>query len=313
MRRALLIAVLGVAALAAARTPVLAQPAQAAPLGRTIADVGSAYYRFERLSLTSEDGARVYCIWVATPRKAAPPSGRPVAWLLDGDAALARIDEALLARLDAGDPPVIVTIGYEGDRQFDVLARAFDYTPRTSGDVAAVDPAGRPGGGADAFLTLLHDRIGPEVARRVAVDPRRSLIWGHSYGGLCVLHAALTRPDAYHAFVAASPSLWWGYGAVLKEAPPFLARPSRPDMTLTLLVGEDEAKGRSSRPHVHPMWTSVPAGATRDLATQLTGAGVDVRYGQMPGQGHGGMLAASLIPTLLSLAGVGPAPGEPLS
>ncbi len=102
---------------------------------------------------------------------------------------------------------------------------------------------------------------------------RAALIWGHSYGGLCVLHAALTRPDAYHAFVAASPSLWWGYGAVLKDAPPFLARSSRPDLALTLLVGEDEVRGRGSRPHTHPMWTSVPAGATHDLADQLAGAG----------------------------------------
>ncbi|GAW42277.1 Ferri-bacillibactin esterase BesA [Brevundimonas sp. SH203] len=310
MRRALLIAVCGLAVLAAA--PALAQPAAAARVDRTIADVGSAFYRFERLSVTSEDGARVYRIWVAIPKKAAPAAGYPVAWLLDGDAALARIDETLLARLDAGDPPVIVTLGYQGDRQFDVLARAFDYTPRPA-EGPALDPAGRPGGGADAFLTLVQDRIAPEVARRVAVDPARSLIWGHSYGGLCVLHAALTRPDAYHAFVAASPSLWWGYGAVLNDVAPFLARASRPDMALTLLVGEDEVRGRSSRPHVHPMWTSVPAGATHDLAARLAGAGVDVRYGQLPGQGHGAMLAASLIPTLLSLAGVAPTPGEPLS
>lgn len=307
MRRLVFIAVAGLVALAAA--PALAQPAPAPRTEPTVADVGSAYYRFERLSMTSEDGARVYRIWIAIPRKAAPAAGYPVAWLLDGDAALARIDEGLLARLDAGDPPVIVAVGYEGDRQFDVLARAFDYTPQPA-DGTAVDPAGRPGGGADAFLTLLQDRIGPEVARRVAVDPARSLIWGHSYGGLCVLHAALTRPEAYHAFVAASPSLWWGYGAVLNDVAPFLARPSRPNLSLTLLVGEEEIAGRSSRPHTHPMWTSVPRGATQDLATQLAGAGVDVRYGQLPGQGHGGMLAASLVPTLLSLAEVAPAPGE---
>jgi len=310
MRRILLIAVSGLLALVAA--PALAQPAAAAArTAPTIADLGSAYYRFERLSATSEDGARVYRIWVATPRKAAPAAGYPVAWLLDGDAAMARIDEGLLARLDAGDPPVIVAVGYEGDRQFDVLARALDYTPPVDG-AAAVDPAGRPGGGADAFLALLHDRIAPEVARRVAVDPARSLIWGHSYGGLCVLHAALTRPDAYRAFVAASPSLWWGYGAVLREVGPFLARTPRPDLSLSLLVGEAEVEGRSSRPHLHPMWTSVPAGATRDLAAQLAEAGLDVRYGRLAGQGHGGMLAASLTPTLLSLAGVEPAPGDRL-
>ena len=103
MRRALLIAVCGVAVLAAA--PALAQPAAAARVDRTIADVGSAYYGFERLSVTSEDGARVYRVWIATPKRPAPPGGYPVAWLLDGDAALTRIDEGLLARLDAATRP----------------------------------------------------------------------------------------------------------------------------------------------------------------------------------------------------------------
>ncbi|MBD3835356.1 alpha/beta hydrolase-fold protein [Brevundimonas sp.] len=308
MRRLDFIAAAGLVALAA--VPALAQPMPAARTEPTVADVGSAYYRFERLSVTSEDGARIHRIWIAIPKKAAPSAGYPVAWLLDGDAALAQIDESLLARLAAGDPPVIVAVGYEGDRRFDVLARAFDYTPPPSEGRSAVDPAGRPGGGADAFLTLLGDRIAPEVARRVAADPARSLIWGHSYGGLCVLHAALTRPEAYHAFVAASPSLWWGYGAVLEEVAPFLTRPSRPALSLTLLVGEEEIAGRSSRRRTHPMWTSVPGAAARDLATQLAAAGVDGRYGQLPGQGHGGMLAASLVSTLLSLAGVAPPPGQ---
>lgn len=290
----------------------LAQPAPRA-VGPTIADVGSAYYRFEQVSVTSSDGARVYRVQIAVPRKSAGPAGYPVAYLLDGDAAMARIDEALLSQLNAGDPPVIVAVGYQGDRQFDVLARAYDYTPPAQDGAYVVDAAGRPGGGADAFLTLLHDEIAPQVAARVKIDAARSLLWGHSYGGLCVLHAALTRPESYGWFVSVSPSLWWNYGSVLAEVDPFLTQLRPSSLLLTLLVGEDEVAGRGGRTRTNPMWSSVPLGATRDLAARLHAAGVDVRFAELAGQGHGGMLAASLIPTLLSFAGVAPAPGDALS
>lgn len=290
----------------------LAQPAPRA-VGPTIADAGSAYYRFEQVSVTSADGARVYRMQIGVPRKAPGQGGYPVAYLLDGDAAMARLDETLLGQLNAGDPPVIVAVGYQGDRQFDVLARAYDYTPPAQDGAYVVDAAGRPGGGADAFLTLLHDQIAPEVTARVHVDATRSLLWGHSYGGLCVLHAALTRPDAYGRFVSVSPSLWWNYGSVLAEVDPFLSRPHPAALSLTLLVGEEEVAGRGGRTRTNPMWSSVPSGATRDLAQRLHAAGVDVRFAEIPGQGHGGMLSASLIPTLLSFAGVAPAPGDVLS
>ncbi|WP_292224604.1 alpha/beta hydrolase-fold protein [Brevundimonas sp.] len=290
----------------------LAQPAPRA-VGPTIADAGSAFYRFEQVSVTSADGARVYRVQIGVPRKAAGAAGYPVAYLLDGDAAMARIDEALLGQLNAGDPPVIVTVGYQGDRQFDVLARAYDYTPPAPDGAYVVDAAGRPGGGADAFLTLLHDQIAPLVAAHVRIDAERSLLWGHSYGGLCVLHAALTRPDAYGRFVSVSPSLWWNYGSVLAEVDPFLTQPHPSNLSLTLLVGEEEVAGRGGRTRTNPMWSSVPSGATRDLAMRLHAAGVDVRFAELPGQAHGGMLAASLIPTLLSFAGVAPAPGDALS
>nr|WP_314435561.1 alpha/beta hydrolase-fold protein [uncultured Brevundimonas sp.] len=290
----------------------LAQPAPRS-VGPTIADAGSAYYRFEQVSVTSADGARVYRVQIAVPRKTAGPAGYPAAYLLDGDAAMARLDERLLGRLNAGDPPVIVAVGYQGDRQFDVLARAYDYTPPAPDGAYVVDAAGRPGGGADAFLTLLHDQIAPLVAARVKLDAERSLLWGHSYGGLCVLHAALTRPESYGLFVSVSPSLWWNYGSVLAEVDPFLTQRHPSSLSLTLLVGEEEVAGRGGRTRTNPMWTSVPSGATRDLATRLHAAGVDVRFAEIPGQGHGGMLSASLIPTLLSFADVAPAPGDVLS
>jgi predicted alpha/beta superfamily hydrolase len=39
------------------------------------------------------------------------------------------------------------------------------------------------------FLDLLQDRILPQVRQQVALDATQLSLWGHSYGGLFVLHA----------------------------------------------------------------------------------------------------------------------------
>lgn len=301
-----LLAAIALAAPAAA----FAQPRGQAPAGPTVAEEGSAYYRFEKLDLVSADGARHYRIRIALPRRAPPKAGYPAIYLLDGDAALAKIDDGLLARLDRGDPPVIVAIGYEGDRQFDVMARALDYTPPAKDGSSPVDPAGRPGGGADAFLDLVSGPLAQHVAGQARIDPKRRAIWGHSYGGLCVVHAALTRPEAFDAYFAASPSLWWNYGSVLSEVDLALAEPHPPGRQLVVMSGGDEVAGRSAGRRTHPMWSSVPPTAARDLVGRLGSAGVDASYVELHGLGHGGMLGASLHRSLLLFAGLEPPPPE---
>lgn len=286
-------------------TAAWAQGRVARPAGPTIADAGSDVYGFETFALRSADGLRGYVVTVSRPKASAPPSGYPVVYALDGGLALAALDEPLLQHLTKGSPPVIVTVAHAVEAAVNVRARAFDYTPAPEGvepgEIA--DHAGRPGGGADAFLALLDGVIRPRIEARLPVDPARETLWGHSYGGLFVLHAALIRPFLFDRFVAASPSLWWNYGSVLAEERPFLAGPRPASFVLTLLVGEDEQRPPAAgAPPRHPMWTSLPPGETGRLARRLREAGVDVGYSVLAGQGHGGMLGASLRLTLIEAA-----------
>jgi len=50
----------------------------------------------------------------------------------------------------------------------------------------------------------------------------KEVLVGHSYGGLCTLHALFTRSTPFHAFVAVSPSIWWNDKFLLSEQESFL-------------------------------------------------------------------------------------------
>jgi len=301
LRAPALAALIGCLALAAA--PSEAQPRPQEPLGATIADTGSQTYRFRTISLASADGRRRYRVQIAEPRRSPPPAGRQVIYLLDGNGAVAALDEALLAKLDAaGDPPVLVAIGYDVDTRFDVQARAFDYTPPGAEGRPAADPAGRPGGGADAFLDLVERDIRPRVEAQARIDRRRQTLWGHSYGGLLTVYAALSRPQAFQHYVAASPSLWWNGGAVLDREAGFADDPRRRNLRLDIVVGGAEGQGSGGPRPGGPMRNTLPPGSSEALARRLRDVGADVRFEEIPGESHGSMFAASLTRTLTFLA-----------
>ncbi|KAL4969815.1 alpha/beta hydrolase [Aspergillus stella-maris] len=50
----------------------------------------------------------------------------------------------------------------------------------------------------------------------------RRALFGHSYGGLFVLHTLFTRPAAFNVYLAASPSIWWNERFILTEAEQFM-------------------------------------------------------------------------------------------
>jgi predicted alpha/beta superfamily hydrolase len=301
MKRGLWISLLLCLGIAA---PVQAKPDLTEKLGPTIADRGSAFYRFETLEMPSADGARHYRIWIGVPKRPAPRIGYPVIYLLDGNAAMGALNEQRLAELDEQGPPVLVAIGYATDLRFDVVARAYDYTPPMPGVEKVIDDLSRDrqGGGADQFLDLLEQRIKPAVAERAPIDRSHQTLWGHSYGGLLVLHTLFTRPQSFQTYASADPSLWWQKGFILGEEKAFNSRENRPKRLL-LMHGEAPAGGGTPPPGVddkvvqarREAQAAVPPDAIPQLAARLARLpGMQVGYRAFPGMDHGPLLPVSL-------------------
>lgn len=206
--------------------------------------------RSHQIDLVSSGGA-IYRILVARPAAPAPAAGYPVVYVLDGNAVFGTLAD-LVRRVEfggpaAGAPPLIVAVGYPTEAAYDVARRSYDYTPPAPLAEPERRPDGTPyvrppHGGADAFLDFLERELQPVIARDFPVDASRQALLGHSYGGLLVLHALFTRPQAFRTYVAASPSLWWNGSWIAGEEAAFLrgAAGHPVDVRLLLSVGEHE-------------------------------------------------------------------------
>lgn len=318
---AVALAVAGVAVV-----PATAQPNLAQKVGPTVADPSSPaanVYRFEQWALDAADGARRYRVQLAVPRRAAPAAGFPVLYMLDGNAAFAALTaEQLLALEQGGTPPVIVAIGYATDLRFDTTARAYDYTPPVPGPGPTVDIGAhdRPAGGADIFLALIEQQIKPAVRARVAVDPAQQSLWGHSYGGLFVLHTLLRHPAAFQRYIAADPSFWWHDGFILQEERQAAAL--APGACLLVMSGASAAAAPASAPapvrlgidpaavqRMRAARSAVPPETAREfVARQAQRDGVQASWREFEGASHGAMLGLSVDPALQIASG---APGSP--
>ncbi|MFT0520625.1 alpha/beta hydrolase [Pseudomonas faucium] len=277
-------------ALALSAPAALAQPAREQKMDTSLLQRQDLPYRFSQLDLDSADGQRHYRLWVGKPDRPAPAAGYPVLWMLDGNAALGALDREQLRQLAAGQAPLLVAVGYQTEQRIDRAGRTFDYTPALPGQAEQRDPlTGQPSGGVDAFLDLLTLRMRPMVAELAPIDLQRQTLWGHSYGGLAVLHALFTRPGAFSDYAAASPSLWWHDGAIVREAQGLQQRlgDSRPRLLL-MRGGEEPANPRAQV-------QGDVARPARELAVDLAKVpGLQVRFERFEGLGHGPMLPASL-------------------
>lgn len=270
-----------------------AQPAPEQTMDRQLLERQDLPYRFSSLLVDSADGRRHYQLWIGRPRGTAPAAGYPVLWMLDGNAAIGALDAEQLKSLPADRSPLLVAVGYQSPLRIERDARTLDYTPQRPGLAEQKDPlTGQPSGGAEAFLDLLRERLQPAVAAQAPIDRRQQSLWGHSYGGLLVLHALFSRPGEFAHYAAASPSLWWGDGAILAEAHHL---PDQPAQLLLMRGGAEPASPRGPQ--------TQPADAqARQLLAQLAQAPkLQLDYHSFDGLSHGETLAASLRYVLQSL------------
>ena len=232
-----------------------------------------------------------YRIYIGIPTTPAPAGGHPVLYALDGNATFPAL--ALMARSTAKRSatngriaPVVVGIGYPSGEDFGG-GRARDYTPPASGA-----PANE--GGADRFLDFIERELKPLIAAMAPLDPQRQALFGHSYGGLCTLHALFTRPAMFQTYLAASPSIWYGERLILKEMDGFAKRaatlPSKP--ALMLSAGElEQFKQRGPAPQGRDAVAAERrmVGEAQDLADKLAESGTlsRVQYYLLANESHG--------------------------
>jgi len=250
---------------------------------------------------------RRYRIFVSAPKDGPPPpQGYPVLYVTDGNgtfdtAAQASLAQSSYPEVTGVGPAIVVGIGYETDLAFPPM-RAYDLSPpdplASQRDLPHERVFGS--GGADLLLDFIERGLGPEIARRHPVDTTRLGVFGHSRGGLFVLHALFTRPHLFRYYIAASPAIWWHDGRVLDAAQGFIDRPPAGMRDLLVLVG---AKETHARPYTGPAAggevgkpTSMVEDARR-LAHRLQaleGQGVRVRYRAFDQEDHISVLPATI-------------------
>jgi predicted alpha/beta superfamily hydrolase len=228
-------------------------------------------YGARRIDFVSAVNGHRYSISVARPLHSASPKGYRAMYVLDAHAYFGSVVEAVRFNLRASDV-VVVGIGYPDDAAFVRsvldrhaplpawlskspayfaacnLERRYDLSLPTSEEKLAEHGAtgirAEYTGGLDDFLETIEVEAKPRVAAMYPVDPSAQAIFGHSLGGLAVVHALFCNPSAFRSFIASSPSLWWDGKVVLAGEAKFTAAVTAGEISPRVLItmGEEEDK-----------------------------------------------------------------------
>src|SRR6516162_4091629 len=159
-------------------------------------------------------------IWVRMPAASrGKKESYPVLYMTDGGTNVNEIGSIIDFLADNNFIPPLIVVGITNtDRNRDLTPTHADEK-HSDGTVEPVPTSG----GADKFLDFIQAELVPEIEKRYATQPYR-IFTGHSFGGLFAIHALITRPDLFNAYLAVSPSLWWDDAHTLHQAQQFFAK-----------------------------------------------------------------------------------------
>lgn len=300
------------------------QKAQAQPAEVTITNTRAIDF------VSSVNGHR-YRINVALPLQPPPPAGYRAIYIFDGNGYFGSMTEAVRLNGNATDV-IVVGIGYPDSADFIAdserrrgppdpaqaamppLQRAlsrerlYDLTlPASDAELTAQSPSGPPPyisanvGGIDELLKTIEVDVKPRVAALTRIDTANQALFGHSLGGLAVLRALFTEPQAYRSFIIASPSIWWNNRSVLAGEATFLTSVKAGKATPRVLVTMGSAESTPPKAPIPGMDAAAVAAIVarsnmvanaRDLTARLKAAkgapGYEVAdYAVFADQGHG--------------------------
>jgi predicted alpha/beta superfamily hydrolase len=218
-----------------------------------------------RFTLPSRHVGDEFVIDIALPAPYLPGAAPwPVLFVTDGNLAFTTAAATMgILPLEPGGPrpACVVGIGYalagEGEHGEHFARRNRDLTPHRVEEWEArmrgAPPPFRFGddlqtGGSECFLDFIIDELKPWLAANLPVDTDDCTLAGSSFGATLALHALFTRPGAFRAHLAISPSLWWANGQLVAMEEEFARSHADLDAALYLCVGSaEEAQAPEAR------------------------------------------------------------------
>lgn len=158
----------------------------------------------------------------------------PVLYMTDGDAHIAHTGSTVEFLARNGRVSELIVVGITNTDRTRDLSPTHVTTAAQGGNPAQFATSG----GGDKFLKFIETELIPEIEKRYRVHPYRILA-GHSLGGLFTIHAMISRPELFKAYVAVSPALQWDNQVVVKRAEDFFKTRKELNSTFFMSLGRE--------------------------------------------------------------------------
>ena len=201
---------------------------------------GQGYQPPTRLAIKSETLGEERVILVQTPASYANGKQRyPVLYMTDGATHLAHTAATIEFLARNGRIPEVIIVAITN------TDRTRDLTPTKA---TLPNPAGQPiplptAGGADKFLKFIETELIPSIESDYRVEPYR-VFSGHSFGGLFALHAFLTRPEVFNAYISVSSTMHWDNHLLSRKAEAFFKERKELNRTLYFTLANEGGEAK---------------------------------------------------------------------